>query len=342
MKKDIFAIYEEEEKNKVGRPRLASKEDKKKSLIFIGVCLFLAAIIFIFGYSTLFNFNLGKLIGSVGNNESSNETVLVTKLTPILKDINLKVGMSRKVYLTVTPANATNNKISYRSTNEKVVKVDEDGKVTALKEGNALIIATAQDGSGKKTSFNISVIKNSKGSCVVKKLSKNSNLLKYQINCQNAKIKEVQFKTDGSYKTLESKKQIGEFKVSDSDIKKDITLKVVYYPNNSKVIKYKTKVLKYQKPTKQINGYCNVNILEISLNSFKYDITCNNASVSNIAYKIGNGNYVGIDKSALADTIIFEESDNTRYLFMKVDYKIDGQNEIKTVQTNSVIQKKSN
>lgn len=92
--------------------------------------------------------------------------------------------------------------------------------------------------------------------------------------------------------------------------------------------------------TKEKKGSCNLTIKEINTNSAKYDITCNNATVNKIAYKIGDGSYVGIDESNLADTILFEESDVTRIIYFNINYVVDGTNNLKTITKNGVIQKK--
>jgi anti-sigma28 factor (negative regulator of flagellin synthesis) len=55
-------------------------------------------------------------------------------------------------------------------------------------------------------------------------------------------------------------------------------------------------------------------------NQARYDVTCKNASVNKIAYKIGNGSYVGLDSSSLADVVLFEESDVTRVIYFNLEY----------------------
>ena len=131
-----------------------------------------------------------------------------------------------------------------------------------------------------------------------------------------------------------------EVKLSNEQIKKGITFKVVYYANNSKVSKYSTKTYKTStvKKTEPI-GSCTLNLKDVKANQAKYDITCNNASVTNIAYKIGNGSYIGLDSSSLADTVLFEESDVTRVIYFNVEYKIDGTNRLKTITKSTIIEK---
>mgnify|MGYP000129306562 FL=1 len=342
MKKDIIEILDfEEGKNKVGRPRLADAKTKRKSLIIACISFFSVILLLIFGYGTLFGINMNKLLGNVNNNNSKKENILITDINPIVKDITLKENTIRKVYLTVLPADSTNKTIRYKSADKNIATVDENGRVRAIKEGNTIIYAYTTDGSLKKASFNIKVIKDVKAECNFTSISKASDRLNYNIECKNAKVKQIEYKTlNDDYKKIDSKKLSDSILFSKEQLENDITLKVVYYPNNSKITKYQTKTIKEVKQTKKIDGNCTLTIKEVNTNSAKYDITCNNATVNKIAYKIGDGSYVGIDESNLADTILFEESDVTRIIYFNVSYVIDGTNNLKSITKNGVIQKK--
>lgn len=341
MKKEIIEFLDfEEEKKKVGRPRLADSKTKKKSLIIASISFFSVILLLIFGYGTLVGINPNKLLGNINNN-SKKENILITDLKPIVKNITLKENTIRKVYLTVLPSNSTNKKIKYESTNENVATVDENGRVKAIKEGDAIIKAYTTDGSLKKVSFSIKVIKDVNGKCSFSSAYKTSDKLNYTLECKNAKVKQIEYKTlNEDYIKIDSKKLSDSIMFSKEQLDNDITLKVVYYPNNSKVAKYETKTIKKIRQTKEKKGSCNLTIKEINTNSAKYDITCNNATVNKIAYKIGDGSYVGIDESNLADTILFEESDVTRIIYFNINYVIDGTNNLKTITKNGVIQKK--
>ena len=59
--------------------------------------------------------------------------------------------------LTVLPATADNQKVTWKSSNKKVATVNGKGKVKAKKKGKATITATAKDGSRKKVTFKIEV-----------------------------------------------------------------------------------------------------------------------------------------------------------------------------------------
>ena len=60
---------------------------------------------------------------------------------------------------TVTPSNATNKAVTWKSSNTKVATVNSRGKVTAKSPGTATITCTAKDGSGKKATCKITVRK---------------------------------------------------------------------------------------------------------------------------------------------------------------------------------------
>ena len=60
--------------------------------------------------------------------------------------ITLDVGGNQTLTATVTPENATNKKVRWTSDNETVATVSEDGVVTAVAGGTAVITATTHDG----------------------------------------------------------------------------------------------------------------------------------------------------------------------------------------------------
>ena len=60
---------------------------------------------------------------------------------------------------TVTPADAANKSVTWSSNNTKVATVDSSGTVTGVEAGVAVITASANDGSGIKATYNISVKK---------------------------------------------------------------------------------------------------------------------------------------------------------------------------------------
>ena len=63
----------------------------------------------------------------------------------------LTVGDAKTLIATVSPSNASNQAVTWTSSDETVASVDENGKVTALKAGEATITVTTTDGSKKAT-----------------------------------------------------------------------------------------------------------------------------------------------------------------------------------------------
>ena len=87
---------------------------------------------------------------SVATPEIAVKTVSVSA-----KSATLGVKESLTISAKVSPSNATNKKITYKSSNTKVAKVSSSGKITAVKAGKATITATASN--GKKATVSITV-----------------------------------------------------------------------------------------------------------------------------------------------------------------------------------------
>ncbi len=67
------------------------------------------------------------------------------------------VGLTTPLTATVAPTNATVQDLTWSSSNETVATVDQDGLVTGVGTGNAVITAEATDGSGIEGTHNINV-----------------------------------------------------------------------------------------------------------------------------------------------------------------------------------------
>ena len=86
------------------------------------------------------------------------EEIDINRIILNKQELNLFVGSSETLKITTSPFDATNTKISWSSSDNKVASVDNNGKVTALKEGKATI--TAKTDNGKTATCTItSVIK---------------------------------------------------------------------------------------------------------------------------------------------------------------------------------------
>ena len=83
----------------------------------------------------------------------------VTKVKLDQKEISLTEGETAVVTATVSPKKATIKKVSYKSSNKAVAKVNSKGKITAVAEGSAVITATSKDGNAKTATCKITVKK---------------------------------------------------------------------------------------------------------------------------------------------------------------------------------------
>ena len=102
-----------------------------------------------------------KAENSVGSdNKKLSLTVKSVSVTGVKLDqesLTLQENGSATLTATVEPANASNQDITWKSSDTNIATVSEDGTVTAISAGNATITATAKDGSGVSTSCTLTV-----------------------------------------------------------------------------------------------------------------------------------------------------------------------------------------
>ncbi|MDH6363254.1 uncharacterized protein YjdB [Enterococcus sp. PF1-24] len=75
-----------------------------------------------------------------------NRTVHANDVTVTPSYRELPIGQTEKFEATVSPEDAANKNVKWSSSDEKIAKVDETGKVTAIAEGVATITVTTEDG----------------------------------------------------------------------------------------------------------------------------------------------------------------------------------------------------
>ena len=102
--------------------------------------------------------NGGKLIAEceVTVAKQPEEKVMVSSIT-MPSELELTVGASSVLDVTVHPENATDKTVTF-SVDGDCVSVDQTGKVLAVKEGTAVVTATANDGSGVTAECNVTVV----------------------------------------------------------------------------------------------------------------------------------------------------------------------------------------
>lgn len=76
--------------------------------------------------------------------EITEETIKVESISLDKTSMDLLEGSSDKLNAKVLPEDATNKKVVWSSSDESIAKVDENGKVTAIKEGKATITAKVE------------------------------------------------------------------------------------------------------------------------------------------------------------------------------------------------------
>ena len=106
-----------------------------------------------------FENTINNIIGGVGSNAGENAGTdtpvqLVTNIELDKTTRSFDLNGTDTLIATITPENATNKNVTWKSSDETVAKV-EDGKITAVNYGNATITVEAQDGSGVSATCNI-------------------------------------------------------------------------------------------------------------------------------------------------------------------------------------------
>lgn len=87
------------------------------------------------------------------------EEVKIKKISLPKSKLTGYVGEKIVLSPTIKPSNATNQKLTYTSSNKKVAKVSSKGVVTLKKKGTVTITCKAKDGSKKKAKVKITVKK---------------------------------------------------------------------------------------------------------------------------------------------------------------------------------------
>lgn len=105
----------------------------------------------------------GNISGGEGQNSEDTTEVKVKKLQ--ISAPSKEIAAGKKVQLTakITPKNATTQKVTWKSGNKKYATVNAKGVVTTKKAEagkTVTITATAKDGSGRKASVKIKIMKN--------------------------------------------------------------------------------------------------------------------------------------------------------------------------------------
>lgn len=81
----------------------------------------------------------------------------VTNVSIPAKSMDVDLGASASIVTAISPANATNKALRFKSSNTKVATVSQAGVVTGKTKGTAVITATSTDGTQKKATCKVQV-----------------------------------------------------------------------------------------------------------------------------------------------------------------------------------------
>lgn len=95
------------------------------------------------------NSNAKKIISKMGFVNLSSSKIAPRKVTVSSKKITVKKGAKKSIRYTVYPANATNKKVTFKSSDKKVATVSASGVVKGVKKGTAKITITTKSGKKK-------------------------------------------------------------------------------------------------------------------------------------------------------------------------------------------------
>lgn len=137
----------------------------------------------------------------------------ITVNKPEISSLYLKKGEKFRIKYKVKPANASNRKVAFTTSNKKVAAVSAQGVIQAKKPGAARITLKAKDGSRKKASLQIKVVKKLKP---VKKLSLNKKKATLNLNGYSVKEQTLSLKASVAPKNATVKKIV--YRSSDNKV----------------------------------------------------------------------------------------------------------------------------
>ena len=141
------ASLELERLTKAFRKESLNAEKMKKQMkdnLLKQASMFLTAVLLSIGF------------GSCNKPEPTPPPVSVSGVALDKASISIKVGDTETLTATVSPKNAANKKVTWKSSDSAIATVDANGKVTGVKAGEATITVTTDDG-GKTATCKVTV-----------------------------------------------------------------------------------------------------------------------------------------------------------------------------------------
>lgn len=127
--------------------------------------------------------NSSNKSGTSSSSSSSTTTVIPTTIEVTAIQINeniesLEIGKSKILTATITPSNATNKKITWKSSNESIATISTSGEIIAKKSGTVYITATSSNGKTSTIKINIEEVPKIENNTIIhtSTISKNNNI----------------------------------------------------------------------------------------------------------------------------------------------------------------------
>lgn len=91
--------------------------------------------------------------------ESEKEPEVIIASLSLEKTLTIEQGETKQLTATISPENATNKTLTWKSANSSVVTVDEEGNVLGVSVGKSIITAKTTDGSNLTANCVVTVVK---------------------------------------------------------------------------------------------------------------------------------------------------------------------------------------
>ena len=219
-------------------------------------------------------------------------------------NVSIEVGQSFNLIATINPKNATNQNISFESSDSSIAIVEETGKVIAIKEGTAII--TVRTANGKEAKCTINVTKKSIYATEVK-LNKSSISIivggTYSLTAtivpSNATNNNVTWTSSNkSVATVDSNGKV--------TAKKEGTATVYAKTSNNKIATCEVKVTTVKIESITFNT-SNTILEKGKTKTVKVSIKPNNASYTSIKYSSSNNSVATIDQNGKITAVSYGE-----------------------------------
>ncbi|WP_070114419.1 Ig-like domain-containing protein [Synergistes jonesii] len=226
------------------------------------------------------------------------DPIKVSGISMTEKELTITEGEKSYLGYTISPSDAYNTKVTWKSSNTGVARVDSRGEVTAVAPGNAVITATTRDGGYTDTcsvTVQKAVVKVSGISLTTNQLNMTEGekgKLSYNITPSNATDETVNWKSSNSgVAAVDSSGNVTAVAPGTATI--TVTTKDGGYSANATVtVKEKTvKVTGISLTTKQLN------MTEGEKGKLSYNITPSNATDKTVNWKSSNSGVAAVDSS---------------------------------------------